>query len=136
MGKNEEWMPLYYPSMVVFFLYLVIVSNFLNSRLPTEMQSFMFIEYDLKLGYPRWCYVKSFFVLYYSPQEDVPPTWAWSSGYELTELILFFGCPYYNLTSSRKSTIVHKPSTQSPNAFNRHDTAGKTKYLVTNTLVY
>lgn len=136
MGKNEEWMALYYPSMAVFLLYLVIVSNFLNSRLPTEMQSFMFIEYDLKLGYPRWCYVKSFFVLYYSPQEDVPPTWAWSSGYELTELILFFGCPYYNLTSSRKSTIVHKPSTQSPNAFNRHDTAGKTKYLVTNTLVY
>ena len=69
-------------------------------------------------------YVCSFYILYYSPLEGV--------GYKLhaqrakmTKLILQIPCPFYHLTSWRKSALIQKPSAQIPKALHQHGKAEK-----------
>ena len=50
-----------------------------------------------------------------------------SSEYKLTKLILWVGCPSYNLTLYSKPALIHKVSTKIPKAFSKLDISGKTK---------
>ena len=109
--------------------------NTLNFQLLAKMLNYKIsLEYtcmEIRLSEVFLCV--TVFVPYYSPWKG-GRMWTLSSEYKLTKLIFLVLCPPHNLTSEKKSSLIHMPSAQISRAFNQHDTARKTVFRYKNNI--